>query len=81
VPLGKALADLGGRREPLGARLACDSTRIPGGGVSVESSARMWLADVPVALASERVTAQFCRWVSGRLASAQDMVVPQLKAS
>jgi hypothetical protein len=74
MPLGKALADLGVRREPLGARLVRDSIRIPGGGVSVESSARMWLADVPVALASERVTAQFCQRVGGRLASASTLL-------
>jgi hypothetical protein len=61
VPLGKALAGLGVRREPLGARLVRDSTRIPGGRMSVSSSARMWLADLPVALASEQVTAELCR--------------------
>jgi hypothetical protein len=61
VPLGKALAGLGVRREPLGARLVRDSTRIPGGRVSVRSSARMWLADLPVALASEQVTAELCQ--------------------
>jgi hypothetical protein len=62
VPLGKALAGLGVRREPLGARLLHDDgTRGPGGRVSVTSSARMWLADVPVALASERVTAELCQ--------------------
>ncbi|HEX4093525.1 MAG TPA: hypothetical protein VHZ33_32820 [Trebonia sp.] len=61
VPLGKALAGLGVRREPLGARLARDGARSPGGRVSVSSSARMWLADVPVALASERVTAELCQ--------------------
>ena len=80
IPLGKALADLGVRREPLGARLVCDSARIPGG-VSVESSARMWLANVPVALASERITAQFCQRVSGRLPSVREMIVPELRAS
>ena len=62
VPLGKALAGYGVRREPLGARLVHDDgARIPGGRVSVTSSARMWLADVPVALASERVTAELCQ--------------------
>ena len=61
VPLGKALAGLGVRREPFGARLVHDEgTSVPGGRVSVESSARMWLADVPVALASEQVTAELC---------------------
>jgi len=74
LPLGKALAGLGVRREPLGARLLRDSDggsgdTSSGDGVSVESSARMWLADVPVALASERVTARFCQRVSGVLAS------------
>jgi hypothetical protein len=61
VPLGKALAGLGVRREPLGARLVHDDSTRPGGRVSVTSSARMWLADLPVALASERVTAELCQ--------------------
>jgi hypothetical protein len=92
VPLGKALAGLGVRREPLGARLARDSalenngTRennsahdnnsagdMDGAGqsadrASVESSARMWLGDLPVALASERVTAALCHRAIPRLA-------------
>jgi hypothetical protein len=58
VPLGKVLAGLGVHRESLGARLLRDST---GGRVLVESSARMWVAGAPVALASERVTAEFCQ--------------------
>jgi hypothetical protein len=81
VPLGKALADLGVRREPLGARLGRDSANSSGGGVSVESAARMWLADVPVALATEQVTAQFCQRVGATLASAHQIVVPELRAS
>jgi hypothetical protein len=61
-PTDVPLVGLGVRREPLGARLVHDDgTRIPGGRVSVTSSARMWLADVPVALASERVTAELCQ--------------------
>jgi hypothetical protein len=59
-PLGKVLASFGVRREPLGARLVHEDGSVPGGGVSVSSSARMWLADVPVALAGERVTADLC---------------------
>ena len=55
IPLGTVLAGLGVHREPLGARMVCDGTSI-----AVESSARMWLDDVPVALAGERVTAAFC---------------------
>ena len=55
VPLGTVLAGLGVHREPLGARMVCDSA-----GIAVESSARMWLDGVPIALASERVTAAFC---------------------
>jgi hypothetical protein len=77
LPLGKALADLGVRREPLGARLVRDAPGVTGGrgsvhdgDMSVESSALMWLGDVPVALASERVTAELCRRASARLASA-----------
>jgi hypothetical protein len=60
LPLGKALAGFGVRREPLGARLVHDAGLRPGGRASVSSSARMWLADAPVALASERVTAELC---------------------
>jgi hypothetical protein len=66
VPFGKALADFGVRREPLGARLVRDPITT-GGQVSVESSALMWLDDVPVALAGERVTAQFCCRAVSRL--------------
>jgi hypothetical protein len=68
VPLGKALAGFGVRREPLGARLVHDRTVTAGSRVSVASSARMWLADLPVALASERVTAELCQRAAGRLA-------------
>jgi len=70
VPLGKALAGFGVRREPLGARLERDAARIPGGRVSVRSSARMWLAGAPVALASERVTPELCQRAGRRLAAA-----------
>jgi len=66
IPLGKVLAGLGVRREPLGARLVRDGTTTSGDRVSVESSARMWLAGTPVALAGERLTAEFCRRVVGR---------------
>jgi len=68
IPLGKALAGLGVRREPLGARLVRDGGGRAGGGVSVESSARMWLAEAPVALAGEQVTAAFCERAGSRLA-------------
>jgi hypothetical protein len=66
IPLGKVLAGLGASREPLGTRLAREPAGLPAGcgssgRVTVESSARMWLADVPVALASERITAEFCQ--------------------
>jgi hypothetical protein len=67
VPFGKALAEFGLRREPLGARLVRDPVTT-GAHVSVESSALMWLDDVPVALAGERVTAQFCCRAVSRLA-------------
>ena len=69
VPLGKALAGFGVRREPLGARLVHDRAVVAGSRVSVASSARMWLADLPVALASERVTAELCQRAGSRLAS------------
>jgi chorismate-pyruvate lyase len=59
VPLGKVLDSLGGRREPLGTRVTRD------GDAAVESSARMWLAGLPVALASERVPAAFCQRLEG----------------
>lgn len=66
IPLGKVLAGLGARREPLGTRLVREPADLPTGcssygRVTVESSARMWLADVPVALASEWVTGEFCQ--------------------
>jgi hypothetical protein len=66
LPLGKALASFGVRREPLGARLVHQDSLGSGGGVSVCSSARMWLADVPVALAGERVTAGLCARAAAR---------------
>lgn len=72
LPLGKVLASLGVRREPLGARLMQDGTGISGNRVSVQSSARLWLADTPVALAGERVTAEFCQRVVSRLAWDRD---------
>jgi hypothetical protein len=81
IPLGKALAALGVHREPLGARLLRDSPRIPGSRVLVESSARMWLDGAPVALASERVTAEFCQQARSRLASARDAITAGLRAS
>jgi hypothetical protein len=81
IPLGKALAGLGVHREPLGARLVRDTAGASGSRVSVESSARLWLADVPVALATERVTAEFCQRAGTRLAYARDMAVPGLRAS
>jgi hypothetical protein len=62
IPLGRVLADLGVRREPLGAHL----TRESGSHILVEASARMWLGEVPVALAYERVTTEFCHRVSRR---------------
>lgn len=76
VPLGKVLAGFGVHREPLGARMVRDGARIPGSRVSVESSARMWLDGVPVALASERVTAEFCQQARARLASTRAAAVP-----
>jgi hypothetical protein len=79
--LGKVLAGLGVHREPLGARMVRDSIYAPGSGVRVESSARMWLDGAPVALASERVTAEFCQQARSRLARARDALVPGLRAS
>jgi hypothetical protein len=81
IPLGTVLAGLGVRREPLGARLASGTASISDSRVRVESSARMWLADLPVALASEQVTAEFCRLASRRLASPSDAVTTELRAS
>jgi len=81
TPLGKLLADYGVHREPLGARMVRDSTHIAGSRVSVESSARMWLDGEPVALASERVTAEFCQQARTRLASAQAAALPARQAS
>jgi hypothetical protein len=62
------LADLGAHREPLGTRLLRDGAGTPGGRARVESSARMWVDGAPVALASERVTAEFCQQARSRLA-------------
>jgi hypothetical protein len=76
LPLGKALADLGVRREPLGARLVRDQAADAGGRIAVESSARMWLGDAPVALASERVTAALCQRAATRLAHVRQAVIP-----
>jgi hypothetical protein len=81
IPLGKVLAGLGVHREPLGAHIVRDSTRITGSRVLVESSARMWLDGVPVALASERVTAEFCQQARSRLASACGAIASGLRAS
>ena len=80
IPLGTVLAGLGVHREPLGARIVRDSTRTPGSLVKVESSARMWLDGAPVALASERVTAEFCHEARTRLASTRAAAVPGLRA-
>jgi hypothetical protein len=76
IPLGKALADLGVRREPLGARLLRDPAADACGHIAVESSARMWLGDVPVALASERVTAALCQRAASRLAHVRQAALP-----
>jgi hypothetical protein len=80
TPLGTVLADLGVRRESLGARLAGGST-MSGSSVRIEASARMWLGGVPVALASERVTAEFCQFAGRRLASRVDTATLALQAS
>jgi hypothetical protein len=69
------LAALGVHREPLGARLLRGGHAGPGSPVLVQSSARMWVAGAPVALASELVTAQFCQHARSRLASARDATV------
>jgi hypothetical protein len=81
IPLGTVLAGLGVHRESLGARLLPDSARIPGSRAIVESKARMWVDGAPVALASEQVTAEFCRHARSRLESARDAIVPGPRAS
>ena len=83
IPLGKVLAGLGTCREPLGTRLVREPAGPPpgyeatgydvsgygaAGRVTVETSARMWVAGVPVALARERITAEFCRRFGDRRA-------------
>ena len=80
IPLGTVLAGLGVHREPLGARLLRDGTRGQGSPMLVESSARMWVDGAPVALASERVTAQFCQQARSRLAGAGDASIPAPRA-
>jgi hypothetical protein len=82
IPLGRVLADLGVRREPLGARLVRGTASPSGSRILVESSARMWLGDTPVALASERVTTEFCQRVGSRqLTRPRDATVSSLRAS
>lgn len=81
IPLGRVLADFGVHREPLGARMVRDTAGIRGSRVMVESSARMWLDDSPVALAGERVTADFCQQARTRLATTRAAAVPDLRAS
>ena len=81
TPLGKVLARFGVRREPLGARMVRDQSRISGNRVSVESSARMWLDGLPVALASEQVTAEFCQRARARVANTRATVVQGMRAS
>jgi hypothetical protein len=81
TPLGTVLAGLGVHREPLGARLLRDTACIPGRRLLVDSAARMWLNGVPVAVAGERVTAQFCRQARARLACARDVTDPVRRAS
>jgi hypothetical protein len=74
IPLGTVLSGLGVVREPLGARLVSGITSDTGSRILLESSARMWLGDVPVALASERVTAELCQR-AGRLTSRREAVL------
>jgi hypothetical protein len=81
IPLGKALAGFAVHREPLGARMVCDTAGISGARVSVESWARMWLDGQPVALASEKVTAEFCQQARARLACARESAVQERRAS
>ena len=59
-----------GPRRPRRAPRALGARLVRSGGsdnIAVESCARMWLGDLPVALASERVTAQLCQRASSRL--------------
>lgn len=70
TPLGTVLARLGVHREPLGAHLLPAGVHSTSSRFLVESSARMWLDGVPVALASERVTAEFCQRARARIAGA-----------
>jgi hypothetical protein len=66
LPLGKGLAQLGVQRETLGARLTRPAGDGPGRRPSVETCARLWLADIPVALATERVTGEFLELAARR---------------
>jgi hypothetical protein len=76
IPLGVVLSSLGAHREPLGVRMADGAASSSGNRILVESSARMWLDGEPVALATERVTAEFCRRASRQTAPASRPAAP-----
>jgi hypothetical protein len=59
MPLGRALAGSGARREPLEARLAAGDRSADGDRVVIRSAARIWLGTTPVALVTEHVLASF----------------------
>jgi hypothetical protein len=59
MPLGRALAGFGVRRELLGARLTLGRADGAGSDVVIVSAARLWLGSVPVAVVTEHVLAAF----------------------
>jgi hypothetical protein len=59
VPLGRALRGLGVRREPVRARLTPGRRDAEGNEQVICSTARLWLAGVPIAIVTERVHSSF----------------------
>jgi hypothetical protein len=59
MPLGRALAGFGVRREPLGAHLTPGVDDGDGNQVVMVSAARLWLGPAPVAVVTEHVLAAF----------------------
>jgi hypothetical protein len=64
IPVGKILAPLGVQRVDRRALCRHGCLDTAGGDVAVQSSAVLALGDVPVAIATERITGDFCRLIA-----------------